>query len=276
MSVVIPIYNHEAYVGEALRSVIEQDHDDLELVCIDDGSTDGSIAVSQEVLSASGRRYTFVPQTNHGAHAALDRGASMASGELLMFLNSDDLYAPRRASRFVSMWEHTAKAPDVWGFSLAFFVDDDGAPADPLELGVGHLTHYTEWVRQEQWVNELFTWHNLMLTSGNLVVPHALYRQTGGFAAYRMVHDWDIALKLLAVSRPRIMPAELYGYRIHSSNTFRSIANEEAVNESEQVRKTYQAALRDRLSYEPYCQHGVPFLEYLRMSVPMKAGMSGW
>ena len=103
VSVVIPSYNHELFVERALRSVLEQDYPDLELVVVDDGSTDGTRAVVERVLAEPTRcKLVYEAQANAGAHAALERAIALSSGEVIAVLNSDDYFHPQRLARLVA------------------------------------------------------------------------------------------------------------------------------------------------------------------------------
>ena len=94
ISVVIPVYNREKYVQSAVDSILSQTFSDFELLVIDDGSTDGSIAVVQ---SYSDPRIRFVRNnTNLGVSATRDKGIQLARGEYLAFLDSDDCAYPDR------------------------------------------------------------------------------------------------------------------------------------------------------------------------------------
>jgi glycosyltransferase involved in cell wall biosynthesis len=275
VSIVIPVYNHQDYVDKAIRSALEQSHCDVEVICVDDGSVDGSIDIAQETLRASSVSSHFVAQENQGAHHALNRGVSLARGDLLLFLNSDDVLHHDRACSFFELWTRLGSPEEFWGFSSCFFINDQDESVDPDALGVGHLSQYTGWVKRQMWVDELFAWHNVMLTSGNLVVPRKLFEQLGGFVGHLMVHDWDMALRLLLVVPPVVNTRELYGYRLHGTNTFRSIATDEALRESAEVRSQFQRGLSGRVRTEPYSHRGVPFVDYLRLAVPMRAGTTG-
>ena len=162
-----------------------------------------------------------------------------------------------------------------WGFSSAFFIDEEGDKVDPAALRLGHLSEYNGRVEQQLWVEELLAWHNVTLTSGNLVVTRTMFEEIGGFAPYRMVHDWDMALRLLVQTSPLVVNRPLYGYRIHGSNTFRSISHDDAVRESEEVRTNFQNSRLKQNTDQPYAVGGIPFVDYLRMAFPMKAGMTG-
>ncbi|MFL5844410.1 MAG: CDP-glycerol glycerophosphotransferase family protein [Solirubrobacteraceae bacterium] len=97
ISVVVPVYNVEEYLRECLDSVAAQSFKDLEIVMVDDGSTDGSVAICEE-YAARDERFTLVRQPNGGLGNARNTGARHATGEFLNFLDSDDVL-PKHALR---------------------------------------------------------------------------------------------------------------------------------------------------------------------------------
>lgn len=93
VSIVIPIYNTELYLRECLDSVINQTLTDIEIICVDDGSTDGSADICWEYAAADSR-IRVITQKNSGAAAARKAGVMAASGEYLGFVDSDDWIEP--------------------------------------------------------------------------------------------------------------------------------------------------------------------------------------
>lgn len=89
ISVIVPVYNTEAYLGDCLESIARQTYQNLEVLIIDDGSTDGSPSICQE-FSQSDERFRYIRQTNAGQSAARNRGMREASGKYLAFIDSDD------------------------------------------------------------------------------------------------------------------------------------------------------------------------------------------
>lgn len=107
LSVVVPVYNVAAYLGECLDSILDQDFPRLEVVMVDDGSTDGSAAVAAEYA----RRYTnvvVITCVNSGPGAARNLGIAHAKGEFLAFVDSDDLLLPRAFDLLLSTLEESS------------------------------------------------------------------------------------------------------------------------------------------------------------------------
>ena len=93
VSVIIPVYNVEQYLKQCLDSVLAQTLLDIEVICVNDSSTDGSLKILEE-YAGKDRRITVVTQPNGGAGAARNKGLSMATGKYLSFLDADDFFEP--------------------------------------------------------------------------------------------------------------------------------------------------------------------------------------
>lgn len=93
VSVIIPVYNVENYLRQCLNSVINQTLQSIEVICVDDGSTDSSLAILEEYAKKDGR-ITVISELNGGLSCARNRGLSYARGEYVYFLDSDDYLVP--------------------------------------------------------------------------------------------------------------------------------------------------------------------------------------
>jgi len=93
VSVIIPIYNAEKYLAECLDSVIGQSLQNIEILCVDDGSTDNSLSILKEYVKKD-ERIGAITQANQGAGNARNAGIALAQGEYLAFMDADDLYYP--------------------------------------------------------------------------------------------------------------------------------------------------------------------------------------
>jgi glycosyltransferase involved in cell wall biosynthesis len=101
VSVIIPTYNRGWILTEAIDSVLAQDYEDYELIVVDDGSTDNT----REILDDYGQDIMVLRQANKGVSAARNRGIAEAGGQLVAFLDSDDLWLPRKLSRQVDFFK---------------------------------------------------------------------------------------------------------------------------------------------------------------------------
>ena len=110
VSVIIPCYNCKRWVREAVESALKQTYPNIEIIVIDDGSTDGSL----EVLRAFGPRIKLETGPNRGGNSARNRGFVLSTGEYIQFLDADDYLEPDKIARQVEFLEET-KADVVYG-----------------------------------------------------------------------------------------------------------------------------------------------------------------
>lgn len=103
-SLIIPLYNAEQFITSTLQSIVDQNFESLEVVIIDDGSTDKSPQMAQEFANKF-KKFTYVEQENQGVSAARNRGLSVASGQYIGFLDADDLLLPDSIKRRVDLLE---------------------------------------------------------------------------------------------------------------------------------------------------------------------------
>ncbi len=109
VSVIIPVYNVAEYLREAIESVINQTYENLEIIIIDDGSEDGSQIICDEY--SYDERVKVIHQENHGLSAARNAGLKIMTGDLIAFLDSDDVYYHNMLSRLVE--EMVNKEADI-------------------------------------------------------------------------------------------------------------------------------------------------------------------
>ena len=97
VSVIISSYNYDRFIGETIESVLAQTRPADEVIVVDDGSTDNST----DVIRSFGSPVTLITQKNQGVCKARNVGAGIAKGEILVFLDSDDLWRPEKLARQV-------------------------------------------------------------------------------------------------------------------------------------------------------------------------------
>lgn len=121
ISVIVPVYNTEKYIGKCIQSLVNQKYPCLEIILVNDGSTDGSLAVCNEFAKADDR-IVVLNQKNGGVSAARNNGLEHATGQWVSFLDSDDwldedafsfaMQAQREKNPDVVMWNRTEDYPD--------------------------------------------------------------------------------------------------------------------------------------------------------------------
>lgn len=104
VSIVVPIYNAEAYLPACFASIVAQSYHNFEVILVDDGSKDASAELCQEMCNKD-PRFRFISQENNGASSARNKGMSEALGSVIMFLDADDRYYPHTLERVVKSYE---------------------------------------------------------------------------------------------------------------------------------------------------------------------------
>ena len=118
VSIVICVYNAERLLPECLDSVLAQTCDDWELVCVDDGSTDGSLSVLRDYAAREPRLHLFPRGRNYGLFSARKFGVAQARGEYLMFLDNDDMLMPEAVEKLIDQAERAHA--DLVQFNVEF------------------------------------------------------------------------------------------------------------------------------------------------------------
>ena len=144
ISVIIPLYNKEAGIATALRSVLAQTYQDFEIVVVDDGSTDGSVAV---VESFDDPRIRLIRQQNAGVSAARNRGIAEAKGEYISFLDADDEWMPEFLEEISTLQKYY---PECKAQATNYIFNSNGVKSPtilrkiPFKGERGILTNYFE------------------------------------------------------------------------------------------------------------------------------------
>lgn len=197
--------------------MLTQTYADLELIVVDDGSTDRSIDVARR---AGDGRLRVVVQANAGVAAARNRGAAVASGEYLAFLDQDDLWAPEKLERQLPCLQGGTDVGLV--YSDCLLIGEDGTP----------LGRWGE--RYPLLRGRLF--ERLIVESvvpiSTVLMPRALFEAVGGFQPrYRYVEDLDLLLRVAAGHAIEVVDRPLARYRLHPGSTSRTLGIEVAAGE---------------------------------------------
>lgn len=226
VSVLLPVYNGEPYLAAALESILRQDHDRLEVIAIDDGSTDGSLEILRRYQSADDR-IAIVSRENRGLIATLNEGLAMAKGNLIARMDADDISYPTRFSRQVSLF---TEQPD-----LAI----SGTGIDRL-IGTRMVRGTPNPIYQSgQWgiLSMFFTvfMHSTVMYNRNVIPEDMLVYD----ASYVHAEDFDLFRRITARFPAAMIDDSLVAYRIHEG----SVTNKH----KRQMRRTHLRIVTENL-----------------------------
>lgn len=199
ISVCIPVYNRADGIERAIRSVEAQTRPALEVIAVDDGSTDGSLR-ALETLAAAGRISTVLRQSNGGVSAARNAAVRQARGEWIVPLDADDELDPRALE---SAWEAVgARAGVDWCITDIVRVGAEGASVDRSATPTGAAGDWLPFMLEGNFVERTLLLRTDMLLG------------IGGYdPAFRCYEDWELNIRMLRAGvRAAHAPGPLYRY----------------------------------------------------------------
>lgn len=228
VSVVIPAYNHAGSLPAAIDSLLAQDQPALEIIVLDDGSTDNT----REVLAGYGTAIRWESHANMGQAATLNKGWSMARGDILGYLSADDLLYPKAASTSVAAMTSSGAIVSYCDF-------------DHIDPRGRHLRT----VRRPEF--------NLAQTLTTLDCPpgpgaffsRRAYAAVGGWnPQLRQIPDFDFWLRMARHGNFVHIPEVLAAWRVHPGSQSFAVASAERAEESVKVIQAFFAAADDGLA----------------------------
>lgn len=215
-TIIIPVYNGAPYLRECLDSVLAQTFADWEVICVNDGSTDGSGAILDE-YAARDRRFRVIHQSNAGVSAARNKALDEAHGEWICFLDSDD----KVGCLWLGDIAYGAKRhPGVDWIRTSYQNWPDGKELQPLPEG--HVNKYSERIHEDV---RLATW-DMLAYNGMMVVNVFKREKTSGIRyiiglkySEDMCFTLDYMMKSVSSHRLLTLPNDDYRYRRRASST---------------------------------------------------------
>jgi len=199
VSAVVPAYNAERYIAEAIDSALAQTYEPMEVIVVDDGSTDST---ARKVAGYAGK-VRYVHQENAGCGPARNTGVAEAGGEFIAFLDADDLWLPEKTDMQMRLFESEPALGLV--FTQKLYIDKDGNALeglDPQELPSPARLHCVEAgpkaFRVENGMFEALLTRCFFLSSMVIARKNVLQAAGGCDAALRWAQDWDLWLRLAA------------------------------------------------------------------------------
>ena len=209
VSVIIPTYNRLGLVEQAIDSALGQTFRDLEIIVVDDGSSDGTGAALE-------RKYRdqiiYRRQENQGESAARNHGISIAKGKYIAFLDSDDIWCPEKLAIQVSTLEDPHHEGAVVAYSSAWMIDENG---DTIQSGP--IGRWKTGQRLE--LNDLTEGPRMYGPPSNMLIRTRELREAGGFdPSIQFGEDWDLVIRLRSKGRFVFIDQPLYYYRVHRNS----------------------------------------------------------
>lgn len=231
VSVVVPVFNGERYLAESVRSALGQSWPKVEVLIVDDGSTDGSLQVARDL--ASDPRVRLLSGANGGPARARNLGIRESRGEFIAFLDADDLWLPHKLERQIPLFSGSP-SPDVV-YSQRLTVDAEGEEIEGYRPPVLHGR-----VLDEMWVDNF-------ICMSSAVVRRGLFDRVGLLdEALRMSEDFDFWLRAAIHCTFRGVEEPLVKYRVHGNQTSRR--TEERVRVAWEIRGRFETAYGTHLS----------------------------
>jgi len=207
VSVVIPCYNHEQYVEQSLNSVLNQTYKNIELIVIDDGSSDNSVAIVKKMQEE--HNFTFVTQENMGVCKTLNKAVSLSEGKYIALLASDDYWDLSKIEKQVNSLESNPNSEFCFTQAKEFDENDPHYekifPKSPLTGKV---------------LNQVFIRQHV--PAGSMMFSRTLHDKLGGFDENLKEEDWDFVIRSAAQTEFCAVSEPLFYYRSHETNIMKT------------------------------------------------------
>lgn len=234
VSMVIPCYNHAAYVQQSIASIIGQDYENIELIIIDDGSSDDSVQAIQAMFEPCRKRFVrfeFRKRENRGLSATLNEALEWAKGDYFAALASDDLLLPAKTSKLVDcLFDATGVAG---AFGGAEVINDHGEIIGTFKS-----------IDAQCGFDEILT-HKVIVSAPCQLLDVRALKSVGGYTAGIYIEDWYLWLKLAHAGYSlKFTKDTLVQYRQHDSNI------------SKNIDKMHQSRLQILSAYKNHPEYG--------------------
>ncbi len=198
VSIITPSFNQAAFLEETLRSVLEQDYPDIEYIVVDGGSTDGSVEIIQKYAH---RLAWWVSEPDSGQAEAINKGFARASGDIVAWLNSDDLYLPQTIAAVVREFEQNPKLGLLYGNVLS--IDAEGTPI--------YLQKFRPYALEDLMAFQIISQPGVFLRRGVLKKSGLLD------PSYRYLLDHHLWIRVALHAPMRYLPQTLAAARYHAN-----------------------------------------------------------
>ena len=211
VSIVVPCYNYGHYLDQAVNSALSQDDVDVEVIVVDDCSTDGSRDVAQKLAEADSRVNLVLHERNRGHIQTYNDGLSRAGGDHVVLLSADDMLAPGALARASAIMEARPDVGLVYGYAEEFTCEPPKARMAPSSWTVWHGA---------EWINRICARGMNIIINPEAMLRRSLMNDLVGYDQ-RLPHAADMDLWMRAAARAnvaRVNGVDQAFYRIHATN----------------------------------------------------------
>ena len=208
ISVIIPTYNYGRFISEAIRSALEQTQPPLETIVVDDGSTDDTA----DVVGKFGDAVTYIRQENAGVCAARNQGVQTSRGELIAFLDADDIWEPEK------LMKQSSRFGEDVGLVHSGIREFDAETGDTIRM---HLDG-----AEDDAALSLLLWEGMPVnvSGSSVMVSRTAFDTVGGFDTRMKVgEDWDFCYRIARRFKVGFVPEPLVNYRSHAAAAHRDV-----------------------------------------------------
>ena len=237
VSVIIPLYNSEQFIARAIESVKNQTYSNIEVIVVDDGSTDNSLAIAKQYES---RNIHIYSQTNQGAQVARNFGFSHSKGKYIQYLDSDDYLTPRKIEKQVRLLENN----DAMTIATSSVYIDDGYKCVLWKMP----NIYHDFKNGFELLVNLWYYFTPSLAHGSYLMPRTLVECSGGWDETLLKNQDGEFFSRVLIQAQKVVYAEDEGqvWRIQPN----SISHSSNAAKIESVLRSYKMISKRMLSYE--------------------------
>jgi len=231
VTIVTPSYNQAQFITETIESILSQTYKNIEYIVVDGGSTDGTVGI---LKSYEDKRVKWISERDDGQSDAINKGFRMAKGEIIGWINSDDLLMPYTVEKIVEAFKDE-EVGLVYGNTL--IIDETGNFVKEYKPGE-------------------ITLERLLKIDQSVPQPGSFYRKrfvdlAGGLnKQLNFVMDYDLFIRLIKISKAVYVPIPLAKFRLHSRSKTFNFSATKSVIEAYKVSRKYGAPLFSPLNFK--------------------------
>lgn len=205
VTTIIPVFNRPAQLSEAVQSVLDQDYRPIEIIIVDDGSTDETLAVARALQQSHPDIVRAISKINGGPGLAREHGRQRAQGEFIQYLDSDDVLLPGKFSAQAAALLHAPEAGVAYGITLFRDASGEARPSPHKATGEAIKTMFPRFLLERWW------------ETATPLYRASVCEQAGPWTDLSLEEDWEYDCRVAALgTRLAYCPVPVSEHRDHS------------------------------------------------------------